>query len=68
MRQIIYERDGLNIEGLNDGWITYLVFLVAVTGFLNKVNKQRKSKNKLITKIKTTSGPSKYSFQRGKTN
>jgi hypothetical protein len=48
----IYERDGRNIEGSNDGWMTYLAIalLVAVTGYLYKVNKELQNKGNLINK------------------
>jgi len=44
------EREGRNIEGMNDGWISHLTFLVAVTGYLYKVNKELHSKGKLLQK------------------
>jgi hypothetical protein len=47
--KLFMEKEGRNIEELNDGWITDLAFLVDVTGQLNNHNKALHSKDKLIT-------------------
>jgi hypothetical protein len=50
--KLFMEKKGRTIEELNDeGWITYLAFLVDVTGHLNNLNKELQGKGKLITDI-----------------
>jgi hypothetical protein len=44
------EKKGRNAEKFSDGkWITDLAFLMGVIGHLNKLNKELKGKDKIIT-------------------
>jgi hypothetical protein len=48
--KLFIENKGRNSKNLKDGgWITDLMFIVAVTGHLNNLNKELQCKNKLST-------------------